>query len=700
MLMTMPEDEEFEYTTMGHIHEEGHTIRLVQLVKGTGSNIECRLFKSYNFGSGIPYEALSYVWGSSTKTKMVIVNDKSFWITQNLYDALRKLRREDEDRILWVDAICINQSHTEERNHQVMQMASIYREAERVIFWLGNSNFDIDILMNTLKCLQRKALGKGCSTWALEDNRWSEMWDYLSLGSALQYEHTQGLKRVMRSPWFRRVWILQECAHAKAGIVMCGHNFVTARIFVQSYLLLRMQPELRCQQVLKLMPGFRRNGIARDQPDLFNLLLQFKDSEASDERDKIFALYSIASDGHLLPPVDYGQPLGDLYTSLLHYFFTYRQWQTDITKEFWCVDYFVSSLTKLNNMSMVCTAASGSLSILQKLCNRPEADVNFVDGEGNSTLLQAADAGQLDIVQFLLEVPNIDINIRDRRFQTPLHRAINKNRTDIIKCLLLDDRLNVNAQDYFMQTPLHLAVQSKDHETVRNLTKIQSIEARLADRDRRTPLSIAVDMQDVESVEVLSSFICHLDALDAIWFAVEGSHFKLYCSLIRNWSFDSFKEQRKRLADFLAASDNETVLNAVDESRRTFFLWLVEIGDVELVTAMLSNPKVEVNAINGNGNTALALAITQKDDVLFQVLINSSRMDVNRCSKRGTPLMLAILNGQQGLTMVQTLMSLEETDVKKTTFTGQSIWDMAAKCGYLDIYNYLPPRGEARRISS
>ncbi|RMJ04826.1 hypothetical protein CDV36_014510 [Fusarium kuroshium] len=49
--------------------------------------------------------------------------------------ALKCLRNCSLDRIIWVDAICINQDDAEERGRQVQSMAKIYANASRVVVW-------------------------------------------------------------------------------------------------------------------------------------------------------------------------------------------------------------------------------------------------------------------------------------------------------------------------------------------------------------------------------------------------------------------------------------------------------------------------------------------------------------------------------------------------------------------------------------
>lgn len=69
--------------------------------------------------AGQKYEALSYAWGDPTKSHEIFVNGKVLKITTNLHVALQYLRQPDVARVLWIDAICIDQENISEKNHQV-----------------------------------------------------------------------------------------------------------------------------------------------------------------------------------------------------------------------------------------------------------------------------------------------------------------------------------------------------------------------------------------------------------------------------------------------------------------------------------------------------------------------------------------------------------------------------------------------------
>jgi len=95
-------------------------VRLLQLSRGKrGDDIHCDLFDGWisQVEHGIPFEALSYTWETTEKSAQITVNGCTMQVTANLYSALQHLRLEAVDRVLWVDAICINQENMEERRH-------------------------------------------------------------------------------------------------------------------------------------------------------------------------------------------------------------------------------------------------------------------------------------------------------------------------------------------------------------------------------------------------------------------------------------------------------------------------------------------------------------------------------------------------------------------------------------------------------
>lgn len=112
------------------------------------------------------YEALSYVWGSPTANSPISCHGKDLLVTANCTAAMRRLRNEKKRRVLWIDAICIDQSSMEERNQQVKLMGDVYSQARRVVLWLGEestfSDFAISFLKSYHRVLKEKWLGPFC----------------------------------------------------------------------------------------------------------------------------------------------------------------------------------------------------------------------------------------------------------------------------------------------------------------------------------------------------------------------------------------------------------------------------------------------------------------------------------------------------------------------------------------------------------
>jgi hypothetical protein len=82
--------QEFTYTPLGSTQ----STRLIKILPGEAiSSIKCHIFEINLHDLPISgYIALSYCWGSASKTKPITLNHYPFCITENLYTALQVLR--------------------------------------------------------------------------------------------------------------------------------------------------------------------------------------------------------------------------------------------------------------------------------------------------------------------------------------------------------------------------------------------------------------------------------------------------------------------------------------------------------------------------------------------------------------------------------------------------------------------------------
>ncbi|EHK27153.1 uncharacterized protein TRIVIDRAFT_138489, partial [Trichoderma virens Gv29-8] len=171
-------------------------IRLFELYPSiNGSDIKGS-FHYVELSANLEYVALSYTWGDEATYGEIQVDDgMNIPIRENLWQFLRLQSSSlSESKFYWIDAICINQSDVNERNHQVGLMRQIYTNATAVYVWLGcessNSNLAMDYITEKAS---KKLKAKGLGFRPI----WSE-------------QEGEALVELCERPYWRRMWIIQE----------------------------------------------------------------------------------------------------------------------------------------------------------------------------------------------------------------------------------------------------------------------------------------------------------------------------------------------------------------------------------------------------------------------------------------------------------------------------------------------------------
>ncbi|KAK2603546.1 hypothetical protein QQS21_004315, partial [Conoideocrella luteorostrata] len=224
------------------------------------------------------YEALSYCWGDSAHRRLIFCDGKPFPVTENLESALRHLRLAEIERVLWVDAICINQDDVSERAYEVRLMRQIYQRANRVVIWLGDGDGDSDLVFplcerliasnqdlladnnfeldnpeilwgprrqEILKQRLDRSRRRGAETESDGSQRPDDedidikdpkLTSIITDGqksngtisgdkyveNEVSSEEATALLRLISRPWFTRCWVLQEACLGLETLVVCG----------------------------------------------------------------------------------------------------------------------------------------------------------------------------------------------------------------------------------------------------------------------------------------------------------------------------------------------------------------------------------------------------------------------------------------------------------------------------------------------
>ncbi len=186
------------------------------------------------------YEASSYVWVESTKGRVVNVSGIIMPVTDNLWQALAGFRYLNRERVLWVDALCIDQSNKSEPFDQVSYMNAIYSKASFVEIWLGGPEEDIEVALKLIKefATGRTAGGKTVSYAHLEDGLpkdydvWTTDEDSLDEDAREAIEFRLAMCTFAEYSWFERVWTVQEFFLAKKSTFYCGTYVLHGSIFM------------------------------------------------------------------------------------------------------------------------------------------------------------------------------------------------------------------------------------------------------------------------------------------------------------------------------------------------------------------------------------------------------------------------------------------------------------------------------------
>jgi Heterokaryon incompatibility protein (HET) len=141
------------------------------------------------------------MWGPQV-FRAIELDGKLCKVRINLWQALFRLRFENRSRILWIDALCINQADLNERNHQVTQMGKIYRNASTVVAWLGEPD---SASSAAIKMLLEAGLGRASRV------------AYPILFRDCPTNALDAVHAIFLQEYWSRLWIVQEAECLRGG---------------------------------------------------------------------------------------------------------------------------------------------------------------------------------------------------------------------------------------------------------------------------------------------------------------------------------------------------------------------------------------------------------------------------------------------------------------------------------------------------
>ncbi|OAL52743.1 HET-domain-containing protein [Pyrenochaeta sp. DS3sAY3a] len=291
-------------------------IRLLHLLEEpTNDSITARL-EEVQLEENPKYCALSYVWGTEDPAQSLRFGEQHIMIRKSLFQALKRIWKMGA-RIVWADAVCINQSDLDERAQQVMIMRQIYESAAYVIVHLGETS-DAAQLQVLFPTLMKLVEGQGLQL-PLNTNARLALWPDLQKQYGLpdpDHDVWKTLVDLANHAWFRRAWTLQEILVARKCIFVRGDwsrsSTVVVIIFQVLYYLglseyidrvTKMGPSpidlagLRCASVVRRQTRYFKNreiSIKWQPSPLIQLLRESQTSQCSNPQDLIYALLGVS----------------------------------------------------------------------------------------------------------------------------------------------------------------------------------------------------------------------------------------------------------------------------------------------------------------------------------------------------------------------------------------------------------------------
>ncbi|KAI6812740.1 hypothetical protein KC342_g17118 [Hortaea werneckii] len=179
--------------------------------------IRCSVWYCPRIGSPA-YQALSYTWGGQERIHPVHVGDGTvLLVTKNCLDALRLLRQRN-NLVVWIDAVCIDQSNADEKATQVAKIGDVFRNATRTLTYTGSDAGDgAEIAVCVGPSHSRSLVPSAMRKW---------LKGYESEESAGSWGKTCSTfdSKMAQRPWFRWTWVVQELMLSRRPVIMAKNG--------------------------------------------------------------------------------------------------------------------------------------------------------------------------------------------------------------------------------------------------------------------------------------------------------------------------------------------------------------------------------------------------------------------------------------------------------------------------------------------
>lgn len=240
-------------------------------------------------------------------------------------------------------------------------------------------------------------------------------------------------------------------------------------------------------------------------------------------------------------------------------------------------------------------------------------DINAQDETGQTALMRAASNGYENIVKYLLKFPDIEVNIQNSIGESALYFASIRGRENIVKMLLQDPKTNINILDTLGNNALMAAVIGRYEGIVRLLLQV-GIDPDIKNKAGQK----AIDRASPTFRPTVQALINAINLNEWIGAAENGQ----------------VETIRKLIG--------KININAADTHGYTALILATRFEHGDLVKFLLESPNIDVNAQTTAGDTALMFAVNNGNETIVKLLLKVPAINVNlRSNNGGTALLIA-----------------------------------------------------------
>ncbi|KAJ2982123.1 hypothetical protein NQ176_g1603 [Zarea fungicola] len=354
------------HTVSRHLHAAGHQVRLLRLNSARDFNapLRCQLLPT-SLWQAPSYEALSYNWGTAGRSKIIELESAPVAVTPNLEIALRYLRKPSAERLLWVDALCINYDDAVDRSKQASILRHIYRNCSTNVVWLGPTvpgphdqwpatGQELARGLNLMRQICSRDLATLENMRDVDHYRKSDEGNHSCVDEVVEAFHeTAAFRReqgqqtylvdinestdlyrpFQEAEVWNQTWAVQQIAHAPRVVLQAADktlewdtlaSFLEDEEYSDAFhlpwahgimegMVCAMFEDVKAAHTQRKLTQLNQADASSEKSSLMSVLTRFKQTQAADPRDKIYGVLGFLPHEDAIK-IDYTKTVSDIYS--------------------------------------------------------------------------------------------------------------------------------------------------------------------------------------------------------------------------------------------------------------------------------------------------------------------------------------------------------------------------------------------------